>query len=442
MELLCLGLSHQSAPVSVRERLALSDERQRELLAELIAIGHEAMILSTCNRVEFYVASASLEHARAVLKSQVVTVAGEEALSAIYEHSGDPALVHLFRVAASLDSMVLGEAQILGQVKDAFELAQTAGSAKGELSRVCAAAFSSAKRVRSETDIGRSATSMASAAIALAQKIFGGLEEKKVLMVGAGEMAELCAKHLREAGAGDLWVISRTLQRAEALAQSVGGTARPFEELSKLLVQADVVMCSTASPKPLITKELMTGVVKARKHRPLFMVDLAVPRDIAADVNVLDGVYAYDVDDIQKVVSENTAARLLEAAKAEKIIAEEIARFVRSRTVREQVPVLAQLRSRAETIARLELERTLVQLGTSLTDKQKKSLEAMALAIVNKLLHQPTAKLRAMGGSEGRNLLAEAAAELFGLEASEPNNDTDEKAAPPAVTLPASGSKP
>jgi glutamyl-tRNA reductase len=278
---------------------------------------------------------------------------------------------------------------------------------------------------------------MASAAIALAQKVFGGLEDKKVLMVGAGEMAELCAKHLRDAGATELWVISRTLRRAEELAKTVGGTARPFEELSALLVLADVVMCSTASPKPLITKELLAGVGKARKHRPLFMVDLAVPRDIAADVNDLDGVYAYDVDDIQKVVSENTAARMAEAAKAEKIIAEEIARFVRSRAVREQVPVLAQLRSRAEGIARVELERTLVQLGASLTDKQKKSLESMALAIVNKLLHQPTAKLRAKGGVEGKNSLAEAAAELFGLE-EEPATD----AVPAPESFPASGSKP
>jgi len=445
MELLCLGLSHQSASVSVRERLALSDETQRNLLGQLSNTGHEAMILSTCNRVEFYVAAPSLERARETLRAQVVGVAGADALPVIYEHQGDRALVHLFRVAASLDSMVLGEAQILGQVKDAFEQGQKCGSVRGELSRICAAAFSSAKRVRSETDIGKSATSMASAAIALAQKVFGGLEGQKVLMVGAGEMAELCARHLRDAGAGELWVISRTLERATNLAALVGGQAEPFEALPKLLVAADVVICSTASPRPILTRELVASVARPRKHRPLFMVDLAVPRDISPDVNELDGVYAYDVDDIQKVVSENTAARVTEAAKAEAIIAEEIARFVRTRAVREGVPVLAQLRSRAEGIARMELDKTLVQLGGVLTDKQKRSLEAMALAIVNKLLHQPTAKLRAVGGGEAHNSLAEAAAELFGLEANEgaqvSSNADPESPAAPEVTLPAGGVK-
>jgi glutamyl-tRNA reductase len=235
-----------------------------------------------------------------------------------------------------------------------------------------------------------------------------------VLLVGAGEMAELAAKHLLEAGAAKLQIANRTLSRGEALAQQVRGEAVPFTEVHGLLEKVDMVVCSTASPTPIFTRENVAPALKARRHRPLCMVDLAVPRDIAHGVNDLDGVYAYDVDDIQKVVAENSAARLQEAAKAEVIISEEIARFSRSRAVREGVPVLAQLRKRAEQIARAELERTFGNLGDSLTEKQKKSLEAMSMAIVNKLLHEPTNRLRSVT-LDGDQRLAGAAAELFGL---------------------------
>jgi glutamyl-tRNA reductase len=268
--------------------------------------------------------------------------------------------------------------------------------------------------VRSETEIGRAAVSMASAAVQLATKIFGGLSGKCVLLVGAGEMGELAAKHLGDAGASRIQIANRTLARAEALAQQVKGEAVPFEKIHALLEKVDVVVCSTASPVPIFTRENVSPLLKARRHRPLFMVDLAVPRDIAAEVNSLEGVYAYDVDDIQRTVAENSAARLQEAAKAEVIIAEEIARFSRTRQVREGVPVLAQLRKRAEQIARAELERTFGSLGDSLTDKQKKSVEAMAMAIVNKLLHEPTNRLRTVT-LDGDQRLAGAAAELFGL---------------------------
>ena len=257
---------------------------------------------------------------------------------------------------------------------------------------------------------------MASAAVELASKIFGGLEGANVLLVGAGEMAELAGRHLLSAGAQSLTVTNRTWERAEALAKMLGGKAEPFEALLSLLVPADVVVCSTASQTPILTRANVAGVLKARRHRPLFLVDLAVPRDIAPEVNTLENVYAYDVDDIQRVVADNASARSVEAAKAELIVAEEVARFVQSRAVREGVPVLAQLRAHAEQIARLEAERTIANLGPDLSEKQKKCVEAMALAIVNKLLHQPTAKLRAVGLDEGRNHLVGAAAELFGLD--------------------------
>jgi glutamyl-tRNA reductase len=418
LELLCIGLSHKTAPVRLRERLALPEERQAELLKSLAEVP-ETMVISTCNRVELY-AAASEAASRDQIVNALVGLGGSEALQHVYEHKGDAALSHLFRVASSLDSMVVGEPQILGQVKDALELAQKAGTAKGELVRACSAAFASAKRVRSETGVGKNATSMASAAVQLATKIFGGLAQKAVLLVGAGEMAELTARHLRSAGVVEMAVTNRTQTRAEELAKAVGASVRPFGDFSAGLVWADLVVCSIATLQPVFTAELVAGSLKARKHRPLFLVDLAVPRDVAPEVSELPGVYAYDVDDIQKVVAENAAARAAEAARAEVIVAEEVSRFVRARAARDGVPVLARLRQQAERIARAEAERTLGHLGEALDEKQKKSIEAMAMAIVNKLLHQPTAKLRALAEEEeGDMRLAGAAAELFGLEAGE-----------------------
>jgi glutamyl-tRNA reductase len=349
----------------------------------------------------------------------------------LYEHHGERAALHLFRVAASLDSMVVGEPQILGQVKDAFELAQKTGTARGELARICSAAFACAKRIRTETGIGRTAVSIASAAVQLASKIFGGLDGRCVLVVGAGEISALAVRHLASAGVGRIIVTNRTFERAEALAVEVGGVARPFEELISLLIPADVVICSTASPRPIFTRENVAPVLKRRRHRLLFMVDLAVPRDIEPGVNTLDGVYAYDVDDIQKVVAENAAQRASEAAKAEELLAEEIVRYVQGRTERQQAPVIKQLRARAEQIVKGELERTLPKLG-ALDDRQRKSIEAMAMAIVNKMLHQPTARLRARGGGEEGERLADAASELFGLE-----SEDEDVAEPPRVDAPA-----
>jgi glutamyl-tRNA reductase len=415
MELLCVGLSHKTAPIEVREKLAFAVEMQEQMLRELANSLAEAMVISTCNRVEFYVVDGSSERAKQVLREVISSNGRAHLLAHLYEHSGEAALVHLFRVTASLDSMVVGEPQIFGQVKEALQLAQQVGSAGTEITRACAAAFSSAKRVRSETAIGRAAVSMAGAAVELASKIFGTLAGRFVLLVGAGEMAELAAKHLASAGATPIVVVNRTPERAQALAAAIGGTARDFGEIYALLGTADLVVCSTASPTHLFTARNVSPVLKSRRFRPLFMVDLAVPRDIAPELNELDGVYAYDVDDIQQIVAHNWGGRAAETAKAEVIIAEEIGRFVRSRAVRQGIPVLAQLRARAEQIAQAEAERTLAHFG-EITDKQRGSIQAMALAIVNKLLHEPTARLRERGPDRTGNSLAGAAAELFGLE--------------------------
>ena len=434
MDLVCIGISHKTAPLEVREKLALSEDEVSKVLQRVSGTVAETMVVSTCNRVEFYAVAESAEKARGALHSVVVSLGGDRSLEHLYQHYGDSALVHLFRVTASLDSMVVGEAQILGQVKDALELAQRAGAAGPELVRACAAAFASAKRVRSETGIGRSAVSMASAAVELANKVFGGLEGRAALLVGAGEMGELAGKHLRNARASPIIVINRTRERAEHLASSIGAEVRDFEDLHSSMILADLVVCSTASPKYIFTKENVIPILRIRKFRPLFMVDLAVPRDIAPDLSELEGVYAYDVDDIQRVIADNSAARAVEAARAETIIAEEIARFVRSRSIRDGVPVLALLRARAEQIAKAEAERTLANLGQDLSEKQRRSIQAMATAIINKLLHEPTSRLRELGADQSANRLADAAAELFGLEAGSPNLPDQPRA--PATDLP------
>ena len=411
--LVCVGLSHHTAPVNVRERLALPDERQTELLQAMAQAPAEALLISTCNRVELYVLGPG-DDLQDRTRAALARAAGDDLLPYLYAHRGEAAVLHLFRVAASLDSMVLGEPQVLGQVKDAFEQAQRMGAARGELTRICAAAFGSAKRVRTETDLGRAATSMASAAVVMARHVFDGLDGKAVLLVGAGEMAELGGKHVLSAGASRVLVTNRTFERAEALAVSLGGEAVPFERLEESLVLADMVVCTTASPAPLITREKVARVLKPRRHRPLILVDLAVPRDVDPDVSTLDGVYAFDVDDIQKVVDQNQAARTAAAASAEVLVSEEVGRYIRQRAVREQVPVLAQLRARAEQIRRAELERAMANLSAPLGPEQLKVIEAMTSAIVNKMLHQPTARLRAV--EAGDSELADAAAELFGLD--------------------------
>ncbi|HLT30638.1 MAG TPA: glutamyl-tRNA reductase [Myxococcaceae bacterium] len=425
-DLMVLGLSHQSAPVEIRERVALEEDVLRASMRNLHEQGLEVMWLSTCNRVEVYVASEDVERAEALVRAQLLRFGGPGAEPHLYLHRAEAALVHLFRVASSLESMVVGEPQILGQVKEALELAKDVGAVGSELVRACSAAFGAAKRVRSETGIGRAAVSMASAAVALAGKILGELKGRNVLLVGAGEMAEHAARHLRQAGVQTLWITNRTRARAEALAQAVGGEVKSFDALDAHLAQADVVVCTTASSRPIFTKERVAATLRQRRGRMLFMVDLAVPRDIAPDVSELDGVYTYDVDDVQRVVSENAAARAQEAERAQHILSEEVLRYARDRALRESMPTLVQLRRRAEAVARAEAQRTLANLGPGLNERQRRSVEAMAVAIVNKLLHEPTVRLRAAADNETHHHLVDAASELFGLETPASAPEVDE----------------
>jgi glutamyl-tRNA reductase len=415
-DIFLVGLSHRSAPIDVRERVALTGEELKAALCELRATAgvHEALVISTCNRVEVYVRAVGDAPARSFF-----TLRAAQACDHLYGKAGVDAIRHLFRVSASLDSMVLGEQQILGQVKEAYGLASAAQAAGSYFSRLCNRAFATAKRVRTETGIGRGASSMSQVAVELVEKIFGDLRGRSILLAGAGKMGALSAKALAVLGADRILVTNRSPERGLALAEQVKGSFRSWEELQHLLAEADVVIVSTGAPNYVLTREMLQAAMKLRRSRSICLIDLAVPRNIDPACADLDEVFAYDVDDMERVVDSTRAARQDEARRAEAIVEAEVFAFAKERETRAALPVLAQLRRRAEEIARAEAERTLAHVGAKLDDKGRKSVEAMAQAIVNKLLHGPTARLKE-AASSGDGSLAGAAAELFGIDGEAP----------------------
>jgi glutamyl-tRNA reductase len=428
-DVVLVGLSHKSAPISVREKVAFTGDALREALVALKAEPGvaETMVVSTCNRVEVYVTgTGSYQAAR-----RFFTDRADDAGPHLYERCGADAVRHLFRVAASLDSMVLGEQQILGQVKEAYGVASACQAAGSFMSRLCNRAFATAKRVRSETDIGRGATSMSQVAVELVEKIFGDLKGRSIVLVGAGKMGALSAKALASLGADRILVTNRSPERAIALADGVGGEARPWSYLPDLLVQADVAIVSTGAPHYVVTPELLKGVMKARRNRSLCFIDLAVPRNVDPACAEASDVYAYDVDDLQKVVDATREARAGEALRAETIIEAEVMAFAAEREARAALPVLALLRRQAEEIARAEADKTLNQIGEYLDERGRRSVEAMARAIVNKLLHGPTQRLKE-AASTGDTALPAAAAALFGVD-HEPRTAAEPKGPPAQV---------
>ncbi|HUJ28993.1 MAG TPA: glutamyl-tRNA reductase [Myxococcales bacterium] len=408
MTTICVGVSHKQAPIAVRERLAVPADKLPEKLQQLKSLPgvREAMVISTCNRLEIFATTASREIAEDIVES-LDPAAGPLAACRF----DDDALHHLFRVAASLDSMVVGEAQILGQVKEAAAAAQAAGTLGSELQKAVARASTAAKRVRTETEIARGAVSISSVAAELAKKLLGELAGRSVLLLGAGEMAQLAARELRSQGTRELLVANRNSQRAEELAREVDGVPVSLGELPSLLERADVVICSTGADHHIVTRELMAKAIKARRYRPLFLVDISLPRNVEPAVNEIDSVYLYDLDDLERVAAQNRELRAAQVSKAEEIVLDELRTFLAKANERRSVPVLGLLRQQAEAIARAEAEKTLTALA-GLDERQQKSVRAMASAIVNKLLHAPTAKLRA---EAGQGPLAEAAMQLFAL---------------------------
>jgi glutamyl-tRNA reductase len=418
------SLNHRSTPIEIRECLALSAEDVRAVLLEFENVA-EALLLSTCNRVEVYAVGDPSRAARAfdgiaarrgvdteTVRSHVVTCAGEAALR------------HCFRVAASLDSMILGEPQILGQVKEAFALAQAAGTIGPMLHRVMEQAFTVAKRVRTETALGQHAVSVPFAAVELAKKIFGNLAGTSALLIGAGEMGELAARHLRDQGAGPLVVANRTRAKADALATDLGGQAIAFDRWRTALASTDIVITSTGAPETIVSVAAVREVLGHRGSRPLFFIDIAVPRDVDSAVGDLPNVFCYDVDDLTHVVEANLREREHEAKKAEALVEREVGRFVKRLGGLGAVPTIVSLRRRVEDIRKAEVARALARLSNA-SPETRQAVEALSAAIVNKILHAPTVKLREVSENGAGERWAAAVAELFALDTPpEPADET------------------
>jgi glutamyl-tRNA reductase len=388
-----LGINHRTAPVSLREKVAFSEER---LLAALRALREqvgvaEVVILSTCNRTEVYWAGSA---SGAELSQWLGRHHGNnlDLASSLYVHQEQRAVEHAFSVASGLDSMVLGEAQILGQLKDAYRVAQEAGSTGPALNKLFQAAFSAAKRVRSETRIGENAVSIASATVSLARRVYSDLSAQTALLIGAGDMNALVARHFISAGVNRMVIANRTLSRAQALAAELKAQAVGLEDLDQELAQADIVITCTASPEPLITKSAAEAAIRARRRRPIFMVDLAVPRDIDPRVADLEDVYLFSIDDLQQLIDENRLQREAAAGGARLLINEEVARFLTDSRVHDAGPAIRALRRQADEIRAQTLEqaRRLLAAGKSADEV----MDYLANTLTNRLLHSPTQALR------------------------------------------------
>ena len=414
------GLNHKTAGVEIREAFALGDRPQ---LGSLLVRGdarlREVMVLSTCNRVEVLVADAPERDPRdAVLAAWAGLCGQPEDLLAphLYAHQGLAAVEHLFCVASGLDSLVLGEPQILGQLKAAYRHAVAAGTAGVITNRLCHKAFSVAKKVRTATGIGASAVSISYAAVELAKRIFGEMAGKKAMLVGAGEMAELAAMHLLNAGVSEILVANRTYARAEELAGRFKGRPVAFEEFLSRLHEADIVISSTGAPHVVIRARDVRGVLKARKHKPMFFIDIAVPRDIDPDVNSLDNVYLYDIDDLQEVVEENLAQRREEAARARDIIRLQVDRFgewVKSLDVK---PTIVDLLQTGESLARREMRKTLRRLGPDVSEETRQAIETLSLSISRKLLHEPIEFLKRRAREEKGDRFIDLTRRMYNLD--------------------------
>jgi glutamyl-tRNA reductase len=421
LEIVVMGLNHKTAEVELRECLGFSgDEADTALHAFRAAPPiEEVVLLSTCNRVEVLMATPDVAAAVAAAKGYLAETKGMEIdrfEDALYVHVGDAAVQHIFRVAASLDSLVVGEPQILGQLKDAYRNAIEGRTSGVLLNRLLHKTFFVAKRVRTETGIGDHAVSISYAATELARKIFGELEGRPVMLVGAGEMAELAVEHLIRHRAGRIHVANRTFERGLALADRFNGQAIRFEEIPDALREVDIIISSTGAQGFVITRDQVRGMMRARKNRPLFFIDIAVPRDIDPAVNRVGNAYVYDIDDLKDVIEENREDRHREARKAERIIEEAVIKFRSWRLGLDVVPTIKALREKLGEIAGAELEKTLGGRLRHLGDEEREALVRMTEAMVNKFLHDPTLFLKGNGCHGGKSVYLDVTRKLFNLD--------------------------
>ncbi len=415
MHLLALGINHHTAPVSIREKAAFAPDKLIAALRDVTGSGTagEAAILSTCNRTEVY-CGLDIANGDPVIDwfCHYHRLQRQDIHPYIYQHPDQAAVKHAFRVAAGLDSMVLGEPQILGQMKEAFATAHKAGATGKILNRLFQQTFAVAKQVRTDTAIGASPVSVAYATISLAKQIFNKLSEQTVLLIGAGDTIELCARHLNEHGVGHMIIANRTVERARLLASMYEAEAISLAEITTRLGDADIVISSTASQLPILGKGAVESALKARKHRPMFMVDIAVPRDIEAEVGELDDVYLYTVDDLKEVVQENMQSREVAAREAEKIIDTKVVDFMQWVKSLDAVPTIRALRESVVALREAEVQRARQRLARG--DDPQKVIEQLARALTNKFTHAPTDALK-RADHDGNDMLLEAARRLFDL---------------------------
>jgi glutamyl-tRNA reductase len=417
MNFILTGVNHKSAPVDIRERFAVSESALPDAVQRLAQYPgiEEALIVSTCNRVEFVARASNGAADLSGFLAQEFGLLPEDFRKYLYEYRGQDVIRHVFRVASSLDSMVLGEPQILGQVKEAYAVARAVGTVNSGLDALFTRAFAVAKRVRNETAVGTSAVSVASVAVDLAKKIFGSLSGRVVYLVGAGKMCELAARHLLAHGAGKILVSNRTPERAQSLAQRFNGQAIPFERLYDTVDEADIVISSTGAPQAIFRKEHGEKFLHRRRNRPMFFIDIAVPRDVDSAMNQLDGIFVYDIDDLQSVVTSNLSDRGEEAQRAETLIAEEVERFLARMQTANVVPTIVSLQEHLETVRQAEIDRVRGRLG-ELSPEQELAVEALSRGIINKIMHTPIVTLKSAARDQSATTLVEVVRRLFNLQ--------------------------
>ena len=420
MKLLLTGVSHKTAPVEVRECLAFSEALLPQALQSLRSREGvlEALILSTCNRVEILITTEDAADPQAIVDgflSEVKGTAPEAIEPHLYRHEGRDAIHHLFRVAASLDSMVVGEPQILGQLKNAFAAAKQQATLCGWLEGLLNRAFTVAKRVRSDTGIGQMAVSVSYAAVELARKIFGSLNNRTIMIVGAGKMSELAARHLRRSGASHVFVTNRTHERAVEMAQLFQGTPVEYTRFVGMLPEVDILIASSGAPHYILHKDEMQRVISARRNKPMFLIDIAVPRNIEPAVNDLDNVFLYDIDDLQEVVNANLRERLKEAEHAEHLVAEEVERMMARLKVQEVAPMIVSLQEQLEQIRQAEMEKVRRKYGP-LTPEQQEAWDMLTRGIINKIAHGPISELRLQAGKPDGAPMIAAIRKVFHLQ--------------------------
>ena len=423
MHILVSGLSHKTAPVEVREALTFPEHALGEALSSLTSLPHinEAVILSTCNRTEIYTVASDIKNGQGDIAKFLNSCRQAENCDItdyLYRHDSLGAINHLFRVVSSLDSMIVGEAQILGQAKEAYNHAFDVQTTNLVFNRLFRQAFAVGKRVRTETDIGENPVSISYAAVQLAKKVFSDLSGKSVMLVGAGKMSELTAKHLVGNGVENVLITNRSYDKSVEMAETFHGKAVKFDDFVDEMAAADIVISSTGAPNTVIGKDAMKKVMAKRRYRPIFLIDIAVPRDIDADVNDVENVYLYDIDDLQSVVDSNIEERTREAKEAETIIKQEVQEFLAWLSSLEVIPTIADLKRVAERIRRAELERIGGKLG-DLSAEELNAVNTITSGIINKLLHEPMVRLKQSAGHKEGYLYVDSLRHLFALDEGE-----------------------